>query len=183
MFAAAFVVAAGATFALASAAATAVGVTRLPIGWRVGLAGAGLLLMAAVDLRAMARSGYCPIGWRRQTPRILLRRYHLLAVATLWGFDTGLVVTTIRVAAVSWGALALAALGLAPRWTGLAYGAGFALPFLVLLVRPRLGRAAGGGAPEDPGLEAMLRIRSPMQALSAGLLVASGGILLSGVVG
>lgn len=127
----------------------------------------------------MMKATYCPIGWRRQTPRILTRRYHMFVVATLWGFDTGLVVTTIRVAAVSWGALYLAALGLSPRWTGFAYGVGFALPFLILLVRPQLGRAARAATPADPGLETMLRMRSLIQGFSAVLLIASGGVLFS----
>lgn len=103
----------------------------------------------------------------------------MFVVATLWGFDTGLVVTTIRVAAVSWGALYLAALGLSPRWTGFAYGVGFALPFLILLVRPQLGRAARAATPADPGLETMLRMRSLIQGFSAVLLIASGGVLFS----
>jgi hypothetical protein len=179
VFVAAFIGAAVATFALAGAGATALGITQLPMHWRVAMAGLGLLVMAAVDLRSMSRSTYCPLGWRRQTPRMLLRRHHMLVVATLWGFDTGLVVTTIRVAAVSWGALSLAALGLAPRWTGVAYGVGFALPYLMLLVRPRLGRAAIAATPMDPGLETMLRMRTTMQGISAALLIAGGGVLFS----
>jgi hypothetical protein len=178
-FAAAFIVAAGAMFAVAGAAAATLGIAQLPMHWRVALAGAGLLSLAAADLRSLSRSTYCPIGWRRQTSRILLRRYHVLAVATLWGFDTGLVVTTLRVAAVSWGALYLAALGLAPQWTGFAYGVGFTLPFLMLLVRPRLGRAARAATPVDPGLETMLWMRSLIQGFSAALLIASGGVLFS----
>jgi hypothetical protein len=181
-FAAAFVGAAVAMFALASAAATLLGITQLPVHWRVVLAGTGLLSMAVVDLRSMLRSTYCPIGWRRQAPRILMRRYHMLAVATLWGFDTGLLVTTFRVAAVSWGALYLAALGLSPRWTGFAYGVGFALPFLMLLARPGLGRAARAATPMDPGLETMLRMRSLIQGFSAALLIATGAVLFSSLI-
>jgi hypothetical protein len=167
---------------VAGAAAAALGIAHLPVPWRLALAGAGLLSLAAADLRSISRSTYCPIGRRRQTPRALLRRYHMLAVATLWGLDTGLVVTTFRVAAVSWGALYLAALGLSPRWTGLAYGAGFAAPLLLLLFRPRLGLAARAAAPADPGLEAMLGMRSVAQGCSAALLVASGGVLLARLV-
>jgi hypothetical protein len=181
-FSTAFVVAAVAIFAVASIGAHALGVTLLPLHWRLALAGAGLVLLAAADLRALSRSSYCPIGWRRQTPRVLLRRYHMFVVATLWGLDTGLVVTTFRVAAVSWAALYIAALGLAPGWTGLAYGLGFTSPFLVLLFRPNLGVAAKSPTPTDPGLERMLRMRSLAQACSAALLIASGGLLIGTLI-
>ena len=99
-------------------------------------------------------------------------------VASVWGFDTGLLVTTFRVAAVSWAALFLAGLGLVPTWTGVSYGLGFTLPFLLLISRPRLGRPA----PADPGLESILRKRPAIQALSALLLVASAAILIGSAI-
>jgi hypothetical protein len=176
-FAVAFVAGAIAIFAIVDAAGVALGIPNLPFRWRVGLAGAGLLPLAAVDLRAMAKSTYCPIGCRRQTSRILLRRHPLAVVASVWGFDTGLLVTTFRVAAISWGALLLTALGLSPWWAGVGYGFGFTMPFLIFLFRPRLGRSSRQAAPADPGLEAMLRLRAAMQGLSAALLIASGMIL------
>jgi len=166
-------------FAAAGLGANALGLAFLPMPWRLALAGGGLVALAAADVWSLSRSSYCPIGRRRQTPRALLRRHHMAAVATFWGFDTGLVVTTFRVAAVSWAALYLAVLGLSPGWAGLAYGIGFTFPFLFLLWRPRLGRAASSTAPTDPGLERMLRMRSAAQAGSAALLIASGGLLLS----
>lgn len=178
-FAAAFLAGAVAIFAAADALGAALGAARLPMQWRIGLAGAFLLPLAAIDIRAIAKSTYCPIGWRRQTPRILMRHRPMAVAASIWGFDTGLVVTTFRVAAVSWGALALAVLGLSPQWTGLGYGLGFTLPFLFLVSRSGLGRSASGGAPEDPGLEAMLRKRSAIQASSAGVLAASAAALIA----
>jgi hypothetical protein len=177
-FAAAFVAGAVAIFAAAAAIGSAFGTARLPLQWRIGLAGALLLPLAAVDLLAIAKSTYCPIGWRRQTPRILMRRHPMPVVASVWGFDTGLVVTTFRVAAASWGALILATLGLSPRWSGLGYALAFTLPFLMLVSRPALGSAGGGTAPADPGLEWMLRKRAAIQALSAVLLGTSGAILI-----
>lgn len=178
-FAATFLAGAGIAFALAHTVGAALGSSHVAFRWRVGLAAAGLFVLAALDLSAIARASYCPLGWRRQTPRILVRSCRLSVVAAVWGFDTGLVVTTIRVAAVSWGALFLAALGLSPVWAGACYGLAFALPFLVLLSRPSLGRAARGSAPADPGLEAMLRKRPLIQGLSAGVLI-SGGVILLG---
>jgi hypothetical protein len=74
-------------------------------------------------------------------------RHRVRIAALIWGFDTGLLVTTFRVAAVSWGALLLTALGLARPWTGISYGLGFAIPFLFLVFRPRLGRASRSAAP------------------------------------
>ena len=177
-FAAAFVMGALGIFAVAYAGATDLGVTKLAFQWRAAFAGASLLPLAAVDLLALRRSTYCPITLRRQTPRVLIRRYRLDVVAFIWGFDTGLVITTFRVAAISWGALLLTALGLSSPWTGVVYGLGFSLPFLVLLFRPQLGRASSAVAPADPALEAMLRKRPLMQTISAGLLVASSVILL-----
>ena len=152
--------------------------TRVPTDWRLGLAGAAVLPLALVDLRAMTRSTYCPIGMRRQTPRILLRQFGVMTAAPVWGFDTGLVVTTFRVAAVSWAALGFVALDLAPWWAGLGYGLGFTVPFLILLARPRLGRASRAASAVDPGLEAMLRARSAMQGVSAAVLLATSAILL-----
>ena len=166
-FAASFLLASLVAFGVVGIAATRLGVGELPLEWRIALAGAGMLPLVLADLSAMKRSAYCPISWRRQTPRSLVRRHHMFVVATLWGLDTGLVVTTFRVAAVTWAALLLALLGLAPWWVGIVYGVGFVVPFTALLVRPRLGQAARSEAPTDPGLEAMLRMRSGVQGLSA----------------
>lgn len=166
------------TFLVAHVVGNALGAARLPPHWRFGIAGGALLLLAAVDLLARAARTYCPLGWRRQTPRALLRRHRLTIAASLWGLDTGLVVTTFRVAAVSWGALCLTTLGLAPRWTGATYAVGFLAPFMVLLFRPALRRASTARTMADPGLESMLRLRGSMQGVSAGLLSAAGAALL-----
>ncbi|MGH8435635.1 MAG: hypothetical protein ACRERX_14425, partial [Pseudomonas sp.] len=174
-FAFTFVIGAITIFAAVYFLGRALGSTLLPLRWRLGIAVAGLLPLALLDLRAIARSTYCPIGWRRQTPRVLLRRYRITVAASLWGFDTGLVITTFRVAAISWGALLVAALGVSTPWAGVGYGLGFTIPFLFLLFRPRLGRSARQETFEDPGLEALLKKRSGMQGLSAALLCTSAG--------
>ena len=181
-FAAAFLGGALTIFAFVNVLGAALGLTQLPFEWRVGLAGAALVPLAAVDLRAISKSTYCAISWRRQTPRSLMRRYRMPVAASLWGFDTGLVVTTFRVAAVSWGAILLASLGLLPWWAGLGYGLAFTLPFLALLMRPSLGSSSRNAAPADPGLESMLRKRTAIQTLSAALLITSAGILIGSVI-
>lgn len=178
-FAGAFFAGAVAIFLIVSAVAAQIGITQLPFELRQAAAGAGLLLLAVADVYALRKGRCCPIGLRRQTPRVLVRRYPMDVVATVWGVDTGFVITTFRVAAVTWGALLLAALGLSPRWAGMGYAVGFTLPFLMLLWRPRLGRAAQSAVAQDPGLETLLRRRSIVQGLSASLLLASGGILVA----
>lgn len=182
-FIVAFLAGACAVFALVHAAATALGVGGLSFDARVAVAGAGLLPLAVADLRARRKGTYCPITVRRQTPRALMRGHRMDVVASLWGLDTGLVVTTFRVAAIGWGALLLTALRLSPPWIGLVYGLGFSLPFLFMLFRPQVGRASRAAAPADPGLEALLRLRGLAQDLSAALLVASGGLLLTRLAG
>lgn len=178
LFAAAFVAGAALIFWLVTAAGNLLGLPHLMWRWRASLAAFVLFLLAAVDLVAIAKATYCPIGWRRQTPRALMRRHSMPVVALVWGFDTGLLVTTFRVAAISWGALLLSALGFSPWWAGVGYGLGFTLPFFLLLFRPRLGRASRDAAPADPGLEAMLGMRPALQSASAALLSASGVVLL-----
>jgi hypothetical protein len=184
-FAGAFFVGAVTIFAVVGLLAAWTGIMRLPFEWRLAFAGAGLLPLALVDIHASRKGRCCPIGRRRQTPRTLMRHYPMDVVATVWGLDTGLVITTFRVAAVTWAALLLVALGLSSRWAGIGYAAGFTLPFLILLWRPRLERAAHAMhdvASTDPGLDAMLRHRSMVQACSAALLLATGGFLIAGAL-
>ena len=175
-FAVSFLLAAVAAFWVVATMGARLGVGGMTLESRLALGAVFLLPMAIVDLRAMKASTYCPLGWRRQTPRGMLRRHHQLLVATFWGIDTGLVVTTFRVAAVSWGALVLAGLNLSPRWVGAAYALGFLVPFTVLTLRTRLGLAARAGVAMDPGLESMLRLRSFMQGSSAALLAATAAL-------
>jgi hypothetical protein len=178
----AFVSGAFVVFALAYLLGNALGLADLPFDWRAGLAAAGLLTLATIDARATRKSTYCPLGWSRQTPKSLLRRRPMTMVAAVWGFDTGLAVTTVRVAAITWGAILMVGLGLSAWFTGLGYGLGFALPFLVLLWTHRVGRLARASGPVDPGLETMLAKRKAMQTFSAALLTAGGAILISSIV-
>jgi len=177
-FAGAFVAGAVAVFAAARFLGAALGVSALPVEWRLGGVAVLLAGLAAVDLVALRRGSYCPLGWRRQTPKALMRLPSAPAVAAIWGFDTGLAVTTIRVAALSWGALAFAFLGLAEWWVGVAYGVGFALPVTVLLWTHGVGPSSVAESPTDPGLAALAGRRPLVQIGSAALLAASGVVVL-----
>lgn len=167
------------TFYLVHFVGSRLGFTDLSGTFRLAVAALLLLALALADKRAIARGTYCPLSWRRQTPRTLLRRFPVPLAVSFWGFDTGLAVTTFRVAAATWGSLLLTLLGVAPQWTGLAYGIGFTVPFLFLALRPRLGQASREMQPTDPGLETLLRQRVHAQRLSAVLLVLSGIALLA----
>jgi hypothetical protein len=159
-------------FALATSIGELVGAGAAPASWRY-LAAAGLLcLLAAIDVLSLRRARYCLVGLIRQTPRSVMFRYNFLVAAAVWGFDTGLAVTTIRVAGLTWAALLLAMFGLAPWWTGLAYAAGFAIPLVGLICLHPAGRAAVASGPVDPGLGRLLNLREPIQVASVVLLTA-----------
>lgn len=178
-FALAFLVAAVLVFALLSLLGTASGAAGLPLAWRRGVAAAGVLVLAAVDGWSIRRRRYCPLAWRRQTPRRLMFNHSATRTAAAWGFDTGLAVTTFRVAALTWGAALFTLFGLAGWWIGAAYGLGFVVPLVVVLWTHRAGRAAHAAAPADPGLEKMLAQRPRAQLVSLMLLAGAGVGLLA----
>jgi hypothetical protein len=176
LFAVSFVGAAFSVFALATAAGTALHMLEVSLAWRHGIASTILLALAAVDLHAVRRKTYCPISWRRQTPRVLMRWYSPRVVAVLWGLDTGLAVTTFRVSAATWGALLLAFLGFGTWWIGLCYGVGFVVPLMVLLCVGPIGTASAAGPdPLDPGLHGLLASR-PFAQVASALLLGAGAI-------
>jgi hypothetical protein len=168
-FAAAFVAGAVVIFTAASLAGLAAGVALIPSTWRVLIAATVFAALAVIDVVSIRKRRYCPIGWRRQTPRrIGDRGLGPTVSAAVWGFDTGIIVTTFRVAAITWGALAMAALGLAPWWIGLGYGLGFAIPIMVMLVAQN---------PDSESLQRLLGKRSILQFASAVALVL-GSVLI-----
>jgi hypothetical protein len=177
LFATAFLAGAAVTFFLVFLLGAAAQVQQLPLGLRRGVAAAGLMALASVDVWARSRRTYCPLRWDRQTPRRLMRRRSMFVVASVWGFDTGLAVTTIRVTAATWGALLLTLLGLSGWQTGIAYGLAFAVPVTILMWTHRLGRIADAQKPVDQGLLQLLNKRLVWQTTSAALLVA-GGVML-----
>lgn len=171
--AAAFVAGAVLTFGAVFLAGNALRLASLPLPWRVGLAAASLVALAVSDFLAIRKGTYSRLSLRRQTPRVLAFRRNILFTAAVWGFDTGLAVTTIRVAAMTWGALALTLFGLASWWTGIGYALGFALPTLLLFSLQTLNDTAF-----VPKLDAMLKRRAALQALSACLMLAAAATLL-----
>jgi hypothetical protein len=101
----------------------------------------------------------------------------MLVVASIWGFDTGLAVTTFRVTAATWGALLLTVLGLSGWATGVAYGIAFAAPISVLMWTHRAGRIAEAVGPCDTGLAELLGMRQTWQIGSMIALIATSMIL------
>jgi hypothetical protein len=166
-FAAAFVGAATLVFGVASFAGAGVR-ALVPTPWRAGTAAASLLALAVVDVLSVRARTYCVLGMKRQARQALIRRYSVAVVAAAWGFDTGLAVTTFRVSAVTWAAFALALLGFAPWWIGVAYGVALAVPMLVLLITTMTVER----------LQRELGFRRLIQTASAAALAAAGAFLL-----
>jgi hypothetical protein len=136
IFSAAFVLGAVLIFGVASLTGALLNVASLPVPVRFGILISLLTGLAVVDLFSIRKKRFCVLGWRRQTPKTLNRKYRMTTVAAIWGFDTGLAVTTFRVGAITWGALVTAGLGFAPWWIGFGYGMAFVLPLVALLLLP-----------------------------------------------
>ena len=179
LFGGAFIAGSTAVFALAFLLGAVSRVSDLPVAWLQSIAVVGLVVLASTDVVARKKASYCPIGWRRQTPKTLMHRHSVTRVAAVWGLDTGLVFTTFRVAAMTWGAFLFAFLGLSKWWIGIGYGVGFVIPLMVLLWTHRVGRSSASKTPSDPGLETLLGKRAAAQLASAVLLTTGGAILLA----
>lgn len=138
IFSFAFILGAVIIFGLASLIGIVFGIASLPFSLRVSLAVFLLIGFAFVDLISIKNKRYCHIGLRRQTPKTLIHRYKITTVAAIWGLDTGLAITTFRVAAITWGALLMTGLELSSWWIGFGYGVGFTLPLSIqfLLFNP-----------------------------------------------
>lgn len=130
-FASAFIAGAIVTFGVASLLGAAA-LASLPLAVRERIGVGALIALAVFDLIAIRRKSHCALGLSRQTPKTFAYRFNAVVTAAAWGFDAGLALTTFRVAAITWGALTLALLGLADWGTGVAYGVAFAAPLLVL---------------------------------------------------
>ena len=178
IFVVAFLAGALAIFSVAGLAGEALRVDRLPFAWRAGGAAAVLVALAGLDLVSAKKNRYCPLGLRRQTPRSLIYRRSAPTVSAVWGFDTGLAVTTIRVAALTWGALALAVLGVSSWWAGFGYGIGFLVPVVGSILAQPSTEPATPGASLGLRLEWQLSARGQAQLASAVLMLGAAAVLL-----
>ena len=90
-----------------------------------------ILFALALDVHNFRRGKRWSFGARRQTPRALWYRRERRKVALIWGLDTGSVVSTFRVTALSW--VALLATFLLRPWppSALVYGLAFVGPQLI----------------------------------------------------
>lgn len=165
-FAIAFLSGAVVIFAIAALAGTRI--AAMPLDWRIAAAAVCLLALALVDVVSLRRKTYCLLGMRRQARQTLAHRHRVETVAAVWGFDTGLAVTTFRVGAVTWGALVLTVLGFTSWWSGVVYGVAFTLPLLVFLTTEQSGERLVG----------LLQRRPVVQTASAILLVTAGVLLV-----
>lgn len=178
IFSAAFLLGAIVIFGIASLAGASLRVGDLSLERRLEFAAAGLVVLALVDLLALKRGRYCPLGLLRQTPKSLMRRYAATIVVAAWGFDTGLAVTTIRVAAITWGALVMTGLGLSSWWIGLGYAFGFVVPLLILLLTQTPDHLSNAQTSFGFRMEGLLKKRAIVQSGSAGVLLVAGAVLL-----
>lgn len=181
MFVTAFLVGAATIFFLFFVIGNSVHVQECPVSIRRSVAAVGLAVLAPLDLWGRRNGTYCLIGWTRQTPRTLWRRRSMLVAASIWGFDTGLAITTIRVTAATWGAVLLTVLGLSGWQTGMAYGFTFTIPITILMWTHRAGCNAKSQEPSDPGLADLLYKALVWQGNSAAVLIA-GAVMLGGEV-
>lgn len=177
VFSVAFVLGSVLIFGLTSLTGTLINVASLPVTVRIGILISLLTGLAVIDLFSIRKKRFCVLGWRRQTPKTLSRKYRMTTVAAIWGFDTGLAVTTFRVGAITWGALITAGLGFAPWWIGFGYGIAFVLPMVALLLIS--GDTSRAGQPGSLGLrlETLILSRPIVQVSSAVILVLTGIIL------
>jgi hypothetical protein len=142
--------------------------------------GAAAALAACCLLDAGAFGLRVPM-WHRQTPRHIFFRYGPAKAALFWGLDSGLVFTTFRVTSLSWAALALTLLGLTPWWSGLAYGLGFVVPFVILTLlvpRPRSGDTL---SPDPVWLMERITAMQPAVRRTAGVLLAASAVASLGL--
>lgn len=150
----------------------------IPLETRRAFAVIMLSVFAAVDLLCVKRGTYCILGIERQTPKSVLYRFGFRNAAGIWGFDTGLAITTIRVSALTWGALLLCVVAPAVWWSGLVYGCFFIVPLVFeFWGLRRVGQASISDQPTDPGLVKLLDQRVRIQYASAFMLSVAAVLL------
>ncbi|MQA84600.1 MAG: hypothetical protein GEV03_08255 [Streptosporangiales bacterium] len=145
-----FVASATVAFAVLYLLSDAFGVERVPLAARQGTAAVVCVLLFLVDAWGVRRGRTCTLALPRQTSKRLYYSRGPRIGAFVWGLDTGLSVTTYRVSATTWAALGLTALHIAPVWTGISYGLGFALPIMAAILVPRWRPDAEDGTRREP---------------------------------
>jgi hypothetical protein len=166
-----FVLASAVAFGSVRALGVLTGLSHIPLHARELGAVIGSAALLLVDLSRF-RMPVCPLTLHRQTPKWLIYDHGPLA-PLLWGLDTGAVVTTIRLSALTWMGLGLVLLGIGPWWSGVAYAAGFCVPLAALIVGPRWRAQAGEARNSDPQWLTLLLTRHRMIARSASMAVGS----------
>lgn len=140
------------------------------------IAAAVCAVFLGVDAWVLANRRQFSIGLPRQTPKMITYRRGAMLGAFVWGLDTGTAVSTFRVSATTWAALGLAVLGVAPPLTGLAYGAGFAVPLAVAILLPRWRPDDDNGTRYEPRwIPRMLQLHVRTIQL-AGLVALTGSV-------
>lgn len=138
-----------------------------------------LVLLAAVEILPFPiRRSVC----RRQTPKVLVSRYHRSVGGFLWGLDTGTVVSTYRVSVASWATLVLCATGRGGPWIGMFYGLGFCVPLAVVLLSWAVPRAPSWlfAKQETANVFDLISRSAPRVLwLSAGITFVCAGLLVS----
>lgn len=169
-------------FAIATFVGAALGATLVPQEGRHVAAAFCCVALLVLDIVALRRHSFCPIGFRRQTPKNLVLRYGDTRGALIWGFDTGLAITTFRVSAATWALLFLGLLGVAPWWQGFVYAAGFCLPIAMsILLVPRRTDHPDGSPREPHWISRLLnryrwvaQVGVLLAALTAGVVTVAG---------
>lgn len=161
----------------------AFGIAHVPVDVRVWIALPLCAALAVLDVAAVRARSLCKITMRRQTPKNLIYRYGDRVGPLIWGLDTGLAVTTFRVAGATWAVLGLSLLNLVPWWLGLVYAMGFCVPVATATLVPRWRPPGPDGSPVEPQWisRALARRRRPAQVLC--LAVLAGQLVALGLAG
>jgi hypothetical protein len=116
------------------------------------LAGAAVAVLLTGDLWSIILNRLYPWGPRRQTSQMLMFRWQRAStIGFAWGLDAGTGVTTYRVTSGVWVTAVLVITGLVPAWVAVAYGVGFGISLVAIVVWPvhRVG--------DEPASEAAVR--------------------------
>lgn len=138
------------TVAVVDLVGAAFGIPLIPLSVRAWAAVSLCAALIPLDVASLRARTLCKITARRQTPKNLIYHYGPRRGPLMWGLDTGLLVTTLRVSAVTWAMVVLVFLNLAPWWLGLSYGVGFCIPLAAIILLPRARPPAPDGTPEEP---------------------------------